>query len=192
MSKSKGHLITRQAVDDSHNLKVKMVPSLKLLGVYLNNKLNWDTHVEFLRVTCSRRLHILRRLRGLIPRSQLNLVYESIVRSLLDYACPVFTKLNKKNSKTLQNVENRAHKIIAFGSTEGITNYGTVEERRKELARRLWLKIESNDNHILCSLMPHKLSRSQKYFLECCRTDKLNNSFFPLMARLFNNNDVTR
>ena len=63
---------------------------MKLLGVYFNEKLNWNDHVDHLRVICSRRLHILRQLRGMISRGQLHLIYmyESIVRSLMDYACP--------------------------------------------------------------------------------------------------------
>jgi len=140
-------------------------------------------------VICSRRLHILRKLRSLLSTSSLLLVYHAIIRSVLEYACPVFVGLNKKNSDIIQRIEKRAFKIITHKSTESIATHITdtsLEQRRFYLSKKLWENIENDPDHVLKSLMPKRLHFSNQYALEFYRTQKLGESFFLLMARFLN------
>ena len=104
LTKCKSLMITRIPLHIL-DLKIESVESLRLLGVYFNNKLSWDSHVDHLRKSCSRRLHILRKLRGLISKKSLYEVYNAIIRSKIDYSCPVFVGMNKKLSRVLQDIE---------------------------------------------------------------------------------------
>ena len=180
-SKSKCLLITRSNL---HNVptKIECVRSMKLLGLFLNNKLNWNTHIDHLRRTCSKRLHILRRLRGLVPSSSLRKIYESLIRTLLEYACPVFTGMNKKQVTILQRTHRRAEKIVC----EETDLRCSIAERRWDLCLRLWTRIEKNRSHLLHQLIPHRLPRTGHYSLPVYRTNKYGNSFFPYMSRLLN------
>jgi hypothetical protein len=186
-TKSKCLLVLRQPTTTDLNLNVEIAPSMKLLGVHLNNKLTWHAHVNHLRVACSRRLHILRSLRGMISRKQLHIVYEATIRSLMDYACPVFIGLNKKQQKVLNTISKRAHKIINYGLVDKLQcDACDLQERRLRLSVKLWRKIESNPCHLLQRLIPPKLEHSQKYRLSYFRTHKYGNSFFPFVSRFLN------
>lgn len=184
-SKSKCLLLTRSNVSNV-TANLECVQSMKLLGLFINNKLNWNTHIDYLRTTCSKRLHILRRLRGLVPTSSLHKVYEALIRSLLDYSCSAFVGLNKKQSNILQRIQRRADKITRIEPSDTPLSKTSVADRRHELCVRLWRKIEKNKSHILHSLIPHRLPRSGQYSLPVYRTDKYGNSFFPYMSRLLN------
>ena len=190
-TKSKCLLVTRHNSCNIEGLTVQSVPSLKLLGLNFNSKLNWDTHVDKLRLTCCRRLHILRKLRGLISRRNLLLVYTAIIRSLLEYACPVFVGLNKKNSIILQKIEKRAYRIIFHDSTNADDTDNTADahlkSRRLDLSTRLWNTIEKDTEHVLHQTIPKRHRNTNKLRIEYHRTDKLGNSFFQLMARTLNN-----
>lgn len=194
-SKSKCMLITRRHFPLTQNFDVECVSSLRLLGVYLNDKLTWDTHIDHLRVVCSRRLHILRKLRSLISRQELHRVFEALIQSSMDYACPTFVGLNKSQSQTLNRVVKRAHRIMSSCESDDFSSQSSnsctccihdLQERRFLLCRRLWRKIEDTPGHLLKDFIPPKLPRSQKYCLTYCRTNKHANTFFPLMARDLN------
>ena len=188
LSKSSCLLATRQCIN-LPNLTIRNLESTRILGVHLNNKLNWKCHVLHLRKVCSQRLHILRRLRALsVPQASLTRVYYAIIRSVLEYSSPLFVGLNKKHSKVLQRIEKRALKIISPDSS--CEEQDSVSSRRLMLSSKLWHKIECNQSNLLHLLIPRRLSRSQKYFVEAFRSDKFGKTFFPFMTLTLNNDSV--
>ena len=63
----------------------------KLLGVYVNNDLKWNHHVEVIVQKGNRRLNSLRVLKQCgAPSASLAQVYTTIVRPVLEYAAPVW------------------------------------------------------------------------------------------------------
>ena len=172
-------LVTRHHTDVDPPPKIEIVASLKLLGVHLNNKLTWDAHIENLRVTCSRRLHILRKLKRLISYSKLHTVYTTLIRSRMEYACPLFVGMKEGDANTLRKIESRAHRIMSQGCTESICcNRHSLKERRLQLSKRLWKRMETDPQHLLHSLIPHRLARTEEIFLASFRTNNFGNSFF--------------
>ena len=143
------------------DLDVQIVHSVRLLGVYLNDRLSWDTHVQFLKKVGSQRLHIIRKMKGLVSEANLHCVYTAIIRSLLEYASPVFVGLNKKQSGILQRIDRRAHRIMKFGSSSDSCpcDQDSLADRRLEQSRSLWYEIEKCTDNNLHSLIPHKLQR---------------------------------
>ena len=188
LSKSRCVLIARHELSLPH-LTIEKVDSIRLLGIHLNQKLNWDCHIQFLRKRCSQRLHILRHLRGLICQNRLFQVYQSLVRSLMEFACPLFVGLNKKQHTTLQKLERRALKIIYCDSP--IPDHESIHLRLMSLSCKLWHEIEKDDQHLLHHLIPVRLPHSKKYRVDAFRTNVLGNSFFPFMTRALNNMDTT-
>ena len=97
--------IPRRRIDE---LSLELVDSFKVLGVTINNKLKWQDNTETIVKKASKRLYVTRVLRrcGLSP-SDLLLVYLSLVRSTLEYACPVWhTALPKYLSDKIEKVQN--------------------------------------------------------------------------------------
>ena len=73
------------------NIPLQLVTSFKVLGVTLNNKLKWQDNTVIMIKKASKRLHIICVLHrcGLSPIDLL-VVYFSLVRSTLEYACSVW------------------------------------------------------------------------------------------------------
>ena len=85
----------------------------KLLGVYISEDLSWNVHIEHIVKKANKRLYALRALKksGLTIK-QLVEVYCSIVRSVLEYACPVWEALPKYLDDAIDSVQKRALCII--------------------------------------------------------------------------------
>ncbi len=94
-------------------LTLELVDSFKALGLIINNKLKWQNNTEAIVKKASKRLYMLLAICdgvaslpvGLSP-SDLLLVYLSLVRSILEYACPVWhTALSKFFSDKIGKVQ---------------------------------------------------------------------------------------
>ena len=159
---------------------------MKLLGFIVNDKLNWSSHIEYVCKKSAQHLHILRKLRDLISFDELHLVYISLIRSLLEYASPVFVGLNKKLSKRLEKTDKRAHRIMN-GCFAGPYNACScrphnIHNRRIAVSESLFRSIEDSASHPLLSCVPIRLSKSGKLLIPCAKYVKYHNSFFPFMA----------
>ena len=78
----------------------------------------WTVHCDYIMKKANRRLYALRQLRrcGLSPHDSV-MVYYSLVRSILEYACVVFAALPQYLSDSLERIQKRALAIIFPGST---------------------------------------------------------------------------
>ena len=135
--------------------------SLKLLGVTFNDKLNFKDHfTEILRHT-AQRLYFLRILKKHYQKDKLWPIYYTLLRSILEYAAPLFANLPKSICRDIEKIQKRAHRIIC-----GIQRTNTchdchiisLEDRRTYLAQRLFDKMIKNDSHPLANLLPPKRS----------------------------------
>ena len=63
---------------------------VRLLGVIFNENLGWKSHIDYIEKKCSQRSYILRRIRPYVSRKEFVNIYNGIIRSLIEYACPVF------------------------------------------------------------------------------------------------------
>ena len=71
--------------------EVELVTSTKLLGLTIANDLTWKVHVTEITKKASKRLYFLTQLkRAGVPKQDLAMLYVSCVRSVIDYAAPVF------------------------------------------------------------------------------------------------------
>ena len=75
---------------------LQCVTNLKLLGVIFNHKLTWSDHFIYAYQKVHRHLYVLRVLKSIFSHEQLVNVFCAIIRSLFDYACPVFLNHGKK------------------------------------------------------------------------------------------------
>ena len=66
-------------------------PSRKILGVTMDEKLTFASHINQVERKSSTGLKTIREIKGLarISRSSLLQIYNSLVRSIMEYACPV-------------------------------------------------------------------------------------------------------
>ena len=110
------------------------VDHAKLLGVTFSCDLTWNKHVENIVGKASKRLYMLYQLkRAGINQSDLVSVFLSIVRPVLEYACPVWhTNLPTYLSDSIELFK-KSHEInlsrtIICGR---VTTYGSTNSKRK-------------------------------------------------------------
>ena len=73
------------------NKLIERVTSFKLLGLTVTNSLSWEAHVDTVCTKASKRLHFLRlRKRYAVSQDDLLVYYKSVIRPVLEYACPVW------------------------------------------------------------------------------------------------------
>ena len=82
---------------------VEVVKHAKLIGVILSHDLSWNMHVDSIVKKTAKRVYMLYQLkRAGISQTDLVTVYVSVVRPVLEYACPVWhTNLPKYLSDSI-------------------------------------------------------------------------------------------
>lgn len=156
------------------------------LGVIFDEKLNWRTHVLKSAKKAAQRIYPLKQLKKLkvIGRYELIQIYNAYVRSVLEYNSPLFVGMNKGNTKILERVQKRCHRIICSNDcTSGCLE--PLTQRRTNQAIKVF-QSTLNQSHILHHLSPQVLQRTSALSIPFCLTQRRALSFFPFCARMFN------
>ena len=106
--------------------EVELVTSTKLLGLTIANDLTWNDYVTEITKKVSKRLYFLTQLkRAGVPKQNLALFYLSCVRSVIDYAAPLFFHdLPQYLKKELVRLEKRTISIITSRKCNSATEVG--------------------------------------------------------------------
>ena len=180
-SKTNGLIRYRSNFKDICNIElqipsVKFLSSLRFLGVILDDSFRWTRHVTYIMKKCAQRLYILRRLRMVASREECILIYNGLVRSLMEYACPAFIGLSIQDSKRLQRMQNRCFKVI------GQDVVANLDNRRRHMAFRLFEGLSNQDTFIRHLLPPSLPSgRTSVIF---CNSSLRRSAFMPQMSIL--------
>ena len=120
------------------------VATFKLLGVYVSCDLKWSEHVDAIVSKAASRLHFLKQLkRAGAPIRHLLHFYISVLRSVLEYACPVWhSSLTVAQSDALESVQKRAISMIYSGADYEtsliVAGIDTLRDRREKLTARFF------------------------------------------------------
>ena len=140
-------------IDNQH---LETVQTSKLLGVYLTPDLKWTKHVIHICSKASKPLYALRLLkRNNVQSRDLQKVYCSFVRPILDYACPVWhSSLSISLSDQIEHIQKRALKIIlpnmSYQESLNMLKLPTLTERRElnccecVLTKRIYVICQAN------------------------------------------------
>lgn len=111
-----------------HNIPVK--PHFKFLGLVLDSKLLGLAHCEYIEAKCERNLNILRSLAGVWWGAHpfaLKLLYNAIVRSVLDYGTFLLEPANQAALRNLDRIQSKALRIISGAMRSSPLNALRVE-----------------------------------------------------------------
>ena len=139
---------------------IERVVTYKLfIGVYISEDLSWNVHIEHIVKKANKRLYALRALKksGLAIK-QLVHVYCSIVRSVLEYACPVWAALPKYLDDAIESVQKRALRIILPNChyDDALIKSGiTALSQRREEACTNFIKRDILSSPVLEPLIPY-------------------------------------
>ena len=149
--------LNRANVDllELNNVAIQSVSSFKLLGVNIDCNLKWNSHIDSICSKANTRVYFIKHLkRSGVELEDLLHFYFSVVRPVLEYACPAWhTGLTRDQSDRLETVQKRALSIIfnmsvfenylEFCSSNGIE---TLAVRRDNLCKRFFTRCVVNEN----------------------------------------------
>ena len=96
------------------SLMLEKCNSYKYLGVFIDRKLNWKSHIEYICKKISKACGALAKLRHCVSTNTLIEVHHALIHSYLRYGVVVWGKASKTALKPLNTVVNRALKIMTF------------------------------------------------------------------------------
>ena len=87
---------------------VKRVKHTKVLGVQIDEHLNWGKHIESIASKISSGIGAIKKAKEFVDRNTLVLIYNALIQPHLDYCCEVWDIIGKTLSDRLQKLQNRA------------------------------------------------------------------------------------
>ena len=178
---------------------LEVIYETQLLGITLTSDLSWSTHVDNITRRATKTLWVLIRFKQLGgTRDQLSLVYQTRIRSVLEFAAPVFHgNLTCDQSRQIESTQKKALAIIlgseyvCYESALTILKLERLDLRRTRLCYTFALKCTKSTKH--AAMFPlnktpiHNTRHPKKYLEPTCNTSRYYNSSIPYMTRLLNN-----
>ncbi len=130
-----------------------------MLGVQIDEHLDWSKHIEFIADKISSGIGAIREAKEFVDRNTLVLIYNALVQPQFDYCCEIWDVLGQTLSDRVQKLQNRAARIIMNYKNESgqsllaRNSLGRInlEERSAQMKARLMYKSINN-------LAPERLS----------------------------------
>jgi hypothetical protein len=183
---------------------IERTKELKILGVVIDNKLIFSSHIEMTSKLISKKLGLIRRIRHLLTPLTLQLLYKALIQPHFAYSCQVWGFTYDIHINRLWSLQNRAIKII---SPNLRVNVNEFLKKSSLLSVKLIISFYSNIYIFKClkNLKPYicsnffkvkKINRrtrsSQKLLLDLpkCRTNYTQNSIFYNGAKDYNSLNV--
>ena len=169
---------------------IERVETFKLLGVIISSDLSWDAHVIYMLNKVGKRMFCIHYLaRAGISEADIVHVYCSIIRSVLEYACPVWHPgLTKAQSKEIERVQKRCLRVIypslTYSEALNISGLETLTARRDDITCKLFCELK-DEGHVLHSLLPKRelksiaIRNSYPYIIPITKVTRYVRGFIP-------------
>ena len=136
---------------------VEYTDQAKFLGVLLDTRMNLKNHVDYVRTKALKRIPLMKCLAGRgcgADRSTLLLLYKSMIRPILEYACQILDGPANKIIDSLEAIQNACVRIATGALRTSPIMPMLIESdiyplalRRSDLTIRYCLKARSDENH---------------------------------------------
>ena len=200
-SKTESMIITRKTNKPYHpplnmyNEQISEVTCHKHLGIFLSNDCSWHNHIEYTKTKAWLKINIMRKLKFVIDRNSLEIIYFTFIRPLLEYADVIWDNCSLNDKYELDKIQNEAGRIVT-GATKLIsinellleTGWETLAARRRKHKLILLFKMFNGFTpDYLTTLVPPLIGEVSSYNLRNrddistikTRTTLYYNSFLP-------------
>ena len=98
-------------------MPINRVSQTKFIGVYLDESLIWNEHINHMSKIASG-IGALKRIRSFVLDTTMHFfcIFNSLVQPYFDYCCVVWANCSKTLADRLQKLQNRAARIFTFSS----------------------------------------------------------------------------
>ena len=92
--------------------KIKEAVNEKLLGVILNKHLDWTNHINYMITKLISRTSLLKTAKNYLPLPLRKLLYNALIKSILEYCCSVWENTTSDNLIRLLRIQKRCARLI--------------------------------------------------------------------------------
>lgn len=146
--------------------------SVKYLGLRLDKRLTWSSHLKQKRLTLNNRLkqlYCLVNSRSSLPLRQKILIYNTILKPIWSYGIQIFGAAAKSNLKTIQAFQSKFLRLVT-GAPYYVSNatlhndmkIPTVQQLSKSLYNRFFYKLQHHSNILIRNMSDPQLLRLRR------------------------------
>ena len=187
------HSRDNSSADYTLGTTLKDVKSFKDLGVEISKDLSWSQHISTIVNKANQVLGLIRRTVGTANTSTFSLLYNSLVRPLLEYAVPVWNPYLVKDIHAIENVQRRASRLalrqkrgdMPYEERCNILNWPLLSTRRTYFSLVECYKIVFGLSHLdfqelfeFAKVHSTRANHSYKLFLKSSKINCFKQSFF--------------
>ena len=92
--------------------QIEQKPSVKYLGVHIDNKLKWKDQIKAVASKVTRAISMIRHAKKFLPKHTLKVLYQGLVEPHFRFCCSVWGTCGVTTRCTLEKLQNRAIRII--------------------------------------------------------------------------------
>ena len=94
--------------------KLKLKSTIKYLGIFLDEHLQWDTHIKYIQPKLSRAVEMLAKIRHYVPFETLLNIHYAIITSYMTYGSQIWGQKSNSLLNKITTLQNKALRIIHF------------------------------------------------------------------------------
>ena len=104
------------------NVPIENVTSVISLGIFIDENLRWQTHIDKLSKKIASGIAAIKRIRDFVPTPTLHCIYNDLIQSQFDYCNIVWRNCGKTLFDRLQKLQNRAARVLTFSRYDADAN----------------------------------------------------------------------
>ncbi len=138
------------------NFEIETTSEVTLLGIEIDNQLNFDKHVELICQKASRQLNVLKRLSNNLEEKEKRVLVNSFILCHFNYCPLIWLFCSKKSKNKIEKINERALRIIYADYS---LNYNEILKKDKDttihvnMIRTLALEVYKTLNRLNPSFM---------------------------------------
>ncbi len=181
------------------NSILERVSNYKQLGLYIDQNLNWESHINYIIHKTRKLIHMLKLIRNKIDFATSEKLYKGLISAILDYCSMFYINSTQKNLKRITRLIYHCALICVKGtrfiSENKLINelgWNNFIERTTYLSITMFAKIKLTQNPKIIykkffQELPKNVGRNiGKLKIIFSRKNKFYNSFYLKMIRLWN------
>ena len=179
---------------------LQRVVSTKFLGIFVDEKLNWKTHIDHVAVKIAKGLGAIGRVRNIVPNSVLFTLYQAMIYPYLAYCSIIWGSASAVSLNRLVVLQNRAVRLVTRANFRSSSNPLFARSKLLKLCdimkfqtAQFMFKVKFNLLPLSCmryvtvsdSKRAHDTRQNSYFVIEGCRTVIRENSINVFGPRLW-------